>query len=45
MFGDETVDLTKHFPILVSAHEQVIRLAKDPVAGADFFNFCIKYIF
>ena len=45
MFGDETVDLTKRFPILVSARERAIRLAKDPVAGADFFNFCITCIF
>ena len=45
IFGDETVDLTKRFPILVSARERAIRLAKDPVAGADFFNFCITCIF
>ena len=45
MFGDETVDLTKRFPILVSARERAIRLAKDPVAGADFFNFCITCVF
>ena len=45
MFGDETVDLTKRFPTLVSARERAIRLAKDPVAGADFFNFCITSIF
>jgi hypothetical protein len=45
MFGDETVDLTKRFPILVSARERAVRLAKDPVAGADFFNFCITCIF
>ena len=45
MFGDETVDLTKRFPILVSAHERAVRLAKDPIAGADFFNFCITCIF
>ena len=45
MFGDETVDLSKRFPILVSARERALRLAKDPVAGADFFNFCITSIF
>ena len=45
MFGDETVDLTKRFPVLVSARERAIRLAKDPVAGADFFNFCVMSIF
>ena len=45
MFGDETIDLSKRFPILVSARERALRLAKDPVAGADFFNFCITSIF
>ena len=45
MFGDETVDLSKRFPILVSARDRALRLAKDPVAGADFFNFCITSIF
>ena len=45
MFGDEIVDLTKQFPILVSARERAMRLAKDPVAGADFFNFCVTSVF
>ena len=49
MFGDETVDLSKRFPVLVFARERALRLAKDPVAGADFFNFCIiatfRYLF
>jgi hypothetical protein len=45
MFGDETVDLSKRFPVLVSARERALRLAKDPVAGADFFNLCITSIF
>jgi hypothetical protein len=45
IFGDETIDLSKQFPILVSARERALRLAKDPVAGADFFNFCITSIF
>ena len=45
MFGDETVDLSKRFPVLVSARERALRLAKDPVAGADFFNFCITSVF
>ena len=31
MFGDETVGLTKRFPVLVSAWERAIRSAKDPV--------------
>ncbi|KAF9782691.1 hypothetical protein BJ322DRAFT_1009433, partial [Thelephora terrestris] len=45
IFGDETIDLSKQFPILVSARERALRLAKDPVAGADFYNFCITAIF
>ena len=45
MFGDKTVDLSKRFPVLVSARERALRLAKDPVAGADFFNFCVTSIF
>ena len=45
MFGDKTVDLTKRFPVLVFAWERVIQLAKDPVAGADFFIFCITCVF
>ena len=44
MFRNEIVDLTKRFPILVSARERAIRLAKDPVAGADFFNFCVTSV-
>jgi hypothetical protein len=45
MVGEETIDLTKRFPVLVSARERALRLAKDPVVGADFFNFCITSIF
>ena len=45
MFGDEMINLTKRFPVLVSAHECAIQLAKDPVVGTDFFNFCITCIF
>lgn len=39
MFGDETVDISKQFPVLVSARECALRLAKDPVAGAIFLTF------
>ncbi|KAH7909514.1 hypothetical protein BJ138DRAFT_981566, partial [Hygrophoropsis aurantiaca] len=45
MYGDETVDLTKHFPVLVPVHDRAIRLAHDPVAAADFFDFSISSIF
>ena len=48
MFGDHTVDLSERFPRLVSARERAIRLAQDPVATADFFQFsvqcCFKYL-
>ncbi|KDQ06453.1 hypothetical protein BOTBODRAFT_121489 [Botryobasidium botryosum FD-172 SS1] len=42
MVGDEEVDLQSRFPTLVSAAERAIRLAQDPVAAADFFEFSIK---
>ncbi|KAG2124010.1 hypothetical protein DEU56DRAFT_744956, partial [Suillus clintonianus] len=45
MFGDTTVDLTQHYPCLVPARERAIRLARDPVAAADFFHFSFKCIF
>ena len=45
MFGDEMVDLTKHYPCLVSFSEWAIHLAQDPVAAADFFEFCVTYLF
>ena len=39
MYGDTNVDLTKRFPQLVPSHERAVRLANDPVAAADFFDF------
>ena len=45
MVGDVNVDLTKHYPFLAPAKEHALRLAQDPVAAADFFNFCIKTMF
>ena len=45
MYGDSTVDLTSCFPKLVSAHERAIRLAEDPVAAADFYEFSFKCCF
>lgn len=41
-FGDREVDLSSRFPQLVSPSERALRLAKDPVAAADFFNFVIN---
>ncbi|KAJ7737666.1 hypothetical protein B0H16DRAFT_1325742, partial [Mycena metata] len=37
IFGDDHVDLKARFPTLVEYNERVRRLAKDPVAAADFF--------
>lgn len=39
MYGDRTVDLSHRFPSLVSARERALRLAHDPVAAANFFEF------
>ncbi len=44
-FGDEVVDLTNRFPELLPSKERYIRLALDPVAAADFFQFSIKNVF
>ena len=45
MVGDEAVDLTTRFPFLVPSHEQALRLVSDPVAAADFFEFCVSTVF
>ena len=45
IWGDETVDLDAHFPDLVDAAERGIRVASDPVAGADFIQFSLDYFF
>jgi Helitron helicase-like domain at N-terminus len=45
MCGDTNVDLSQRFPQLVPSCERAIRLAKDPVAAADFFDFSIRCIF
>ncbi|KAG2134070.1 hypothetical protein DEU56DRAFT_712902, partial [Suillus clintonianus] len=45
MCGDVTVDLTERYPVLVPTHERALRLARDPVAAADFFEFSIRSIF
>ncbi|PPQ75657.1 hypothetical protein CVT26_001814 [Gymnopilus dilepis] len=45
VFGDYTVDLNDRFPVLVSSTERALRLAKDPVAAADFFEFSVKCLF
>ncbi|KAG1841612.1 hypothetical protein C8R48DRAFT_620117, partial [Suillus tomentosus] len=45
MYGDHAVDLSARFPRLVSAREHALRLAQDPVAGADFFEFSWRCCF
>ena len=42
IFGDQTIKLDDRFPVLVSCTECALRLAKDPVAAADFFDFSIQ---
>ncbi|KAJ3559531.1 hypothetical protein NP233_g11239 [Leucocoprinus birnbaumii] len=45
MYGDMNVDLTVKCPELVSARERMVRLAKDPVAAADFFQLQYEFLF
>ena len=45
MYGDLSVDLSQRFPCLVSTRERAIRLAHDPVAAADFFEFSVRCCF
>jgi hypothetical protein len=45
MVGDKTVDLTSQFPFVVPSKERALRLAQDPVAAADFFQFCVDCTF
>ena len=45
MVGDRTVDLSARFPVMPSAKTRAVRLAKDPVAAADFFDMSIRMLF
>ncbi|TEB26512.1 hypothetical protein FA13DRAFT_1756358 [Coprinellus micaceus] len=45
MYGDKTVDLMSRYPRIPSSDERVRRLAHDPVAAADFFEFAVKSLF
>ena len=45
MYGDKTVDLDQRFPVLASSTEQAIHLSKDPVSGADMYDFSINALF
>src|SRR5882672_12437357 len=42
IFGDNSVDLSLHYPTLVNAMERALRLAKDPVAEVIFLIFKLK---
>jgi hypothetical protein len=45
MYGDKTIDLSSCFPKVPHSSEQARRLAHDPVAAADFFEFSVKTLF
>ena len=49
MVGDDSVDLSDRFPFLVPSTEHALHLAQDPVAAANFFEFCVlcgfEYLF
>ncbi|KAF6746382.1 hypothetical protein DFP72DRAFT_823179, partial [Ephemerocybe angulata] len=45
MYGDNTVDLESRYPKVPQASERVRRLAHDPVAAADFYDFAVKALF
>lgn len=44
MCGDTSVNLDDCFPLLVSGTKRAMRLARDPVGAADFFEFSIHCI-
>ncbi|KAG2340437.1 hypothetical protein BDR05DRAFT_1035497, partial [Suillus weaverae] len=45
MYGNKSIDLSEHFPRVLSGHERALRLAHDPVAAADFYEFSFKCLF
>ena len=45
MVGDQSIDLTKCFPFVVPPKERAARVVADPVAAADFFEFCVTSVF
>ncbi|KAG1781405.1 hypothetical protein EV702DRAFT_962882, partial [Suillus placidus] len=45
MFGDKTVDLSDRFPVMPNGRERALRLAKDPVAAANFYEFSFRALF
>ncbi|KAG1733184.1 uncharacterized protein EDB91DRAFT_1001485, partial [Suillus paluster] len=45
MYGDHSVDLSEHFPRMPAGRVRALRLAQDPVAAADFYEFSFKCLF
>ncbi len=45
IYGDMNVNLDDRYPNLVLGKERAERLARDPVAASDFFDFSIRCIF
>jgi len=45
MFGDSSVDLSQRLPCMPSSSVRALRLAQDPVAAADFFEFSFQCLF
>ncbi|THV04013.1 hypothetical protein K435DRAFT_584627, partial [Dendrothele bispora CBS 962.96] len=45
MYGDTSVDLSSQTPVLPDFETRARRLASDPVAAADFFEFAWKLLF
>ena len=43
--SDHCVDLSDRFPFLVPSTEHALHLAQDPIATADFFEFCVFCVF
>ena len=45
MYGDLSVDLSERFPHMPGGRERALRLAREPVAAADFFRFSFEILF
>ncbi|KAG1734452.1 uncharacterized protein EDB91DRAFT_1250974 [Suillus paluster] len=45
MYGDHSVDLSECFPCMPAGRVCALRLAQDPVAAADFYEFSFKCLF
>jgi hypothetical protein len=45
MWGDQSIDLSERYPSLAPSPERAKRLAQDPVAAADFFDFSVRTVF